>query len=357
MSFWDLIQPSFMFMVGVAMPYSYGRRAEQGESFLRMFGHVLARSVVLILLGVFLSSNGAQETNFTFVNVLTQIGLGYLFVFLLLGRGLALQLLAAAAILAGYWHFFYSFPLPPAGFDYSAVGVPGDVPIFEGLFAHWNMNANAASDADLTLLNWFHRSEPFLFNRGGYQTLNFVPSIATMLFGLMAGELMRSSATPAAKFNYLTLAGALLFAAGWAAGMTVCPVVKRIWSPSRALFSSGWTCWMLAAFYWVIDIKGYRRWAFPLVVVGMNSIAMYVMAQLIKPWTWQTLNTHLGWGIALFKQQFLSQLASFQSWLPTAISQPLFDGTFLPIFKEVSILVALWLVCLWLYRQRLFVRI
>ena len=89
-SFWDLIQPSFMFMVGVAMPFSYARREEKGESEWRMFGHVLFRSVILILLGVFLSSNWSPQTNFTFANVLAQIGLGYTFAYLCCDGGWSL---------------------------------------------------------------------------------------------------------------------------------------------------------------------------------------------------------------------------------------------------------------------------
>src|SRR5437660_674160 len=104
--FWDLIQPSFMFMVGVAMPFSYASRRAKGESNARILTHVVYRSIILILLGIFLSSNGRSQTDFTFVNVLTQIGLGYTFVFLFLGRRWWLQFLGVAAILTGYWLFF-----------------------------------------------------------------------------------------------------------------------------------------------------------------------------------------------------------------------------------------------------------
>src|SRR5260370_21363940 len=91
-SFWDLIQPSFMFMVGVAIPYSHASRVAKGQSSVRIAAHVVYRSVILILLGIFLSSNGSDQTNFTFVNVLTQIGLGYAFVYMLRGRSLGFQL-------------------------------------------------------------------------------------------------------------------------------------------------------------------------------------------------------------------------------------------------------------------------
>src|SRR3954471_16411177 len=96
--FWDLIQPSFMFMVGVALPYSAAARRARGDSEGRLFGHVLLRSFVLVVLGVFLSSNGSKSTNYTFVNVLTQIGLGYPFLYLLANRGRVVQLAAAAVI-------------------------------------------------------------------------------------------------------------------------------------------------------------------------------------------------------------------------------------------------------------------
>src|SRR4051812_35631913 len=107
-SFWDLIQPSFMFMVGVAMPYSYASRRAKGEAPASIWGHTLLRSAVLILLGIFLSSNWNKQTDFTFVNVLTQMGLGYSCVFLLLGRGRVVQFAAAIGILAGYWYLFYN---------------------------------------------------------------------------------------------------------------------------------------------------------------------------------------------------------------------------------------------------------
>lgn len=329
--FWDLIQPAFMFMVGVALPYSYASRKARGDSPTQIARHVLVRSIVLVLLGVFLASNGSKQTNFTFDNVLAQIGLGYAFVYLLLGRGFVPQLLAAGAILAGYWFLFFNHPLPGPGFDRASVGITPADQWFSGLFAHWNKNANFAADVDHGFLGLFRHSNSYPYNKGGYQTLNFVPSMATMLFGLMAGELLRSPRKPAVKLLYFLLAGAVCLGAGWWLGQTVCPIVKRIWTPSWAVYSAGWTLLMLAAFYAVIDIGGYRRWAFPLVVVGMNSITMYLMAQLLKPWIRQTLQTH--------------------------ISQHLFEGPYGPIVAATSVLLVLWLVCLWLYRQRIFVRL
>jgi predicted acyltransferase len=330
-AFWDLIQPSFMFMVGVALPYSYASRLARGESAARRAWHAVYRSLVLVFLGVFLYSIGHRETNYTFVNVLAQIGLGYWFVYLLVGRPRAVQLAAALTILATYWLAFYLYPAPGPDFDWQAVGVESDFPRLGGLFAHWNKNANFASAFDVWFLNRFPRSTPFAYNSGGYQTLNFVPSLATMIFGLMAGQMLRGGQAPPIKFRRLVVAGVICLAVGWVLGQSVCPVVKRIWTPSWAIFSTGWTCLMLAAFFWLIDVRGRRAWAFPLVVVGMNSIAMYLMAETLRDFIADTLRTHLG--------------------------QNIFAGIYGPMVQSASVLLVLWLVCLWLYRRRVFIRI
>lgn len=353
-SFWDLIQPSFMFMVGVAIPYSHASRLARGDSRLRIAGHVLLRSFILVLLGVFLSSNWSQQTNFSFVNVLTQIGLGYSFVYLLHGRGLVVQSLAAVGILAGYWYLFFQHP-STTELQVGSTAMPDFQGWQDGLFAHWNKHTNFAGWVDRQILAVFPYSDSYPFNAGGYQVLNFVPSMATMIFGLMAGELLRGPATPAQKWQRLFVAGALCLAVGLAAGYTVCPLVKRIWTPSWAVFSSGWTFWMLAAFYGLIDLKGYRRWAFPLVVVGMNSIAIYCMAQLLKPWVRQTLKTHLNhwWQIG----QSHLQPDSLRDTVQTGFGPELFQGTYGPIVQSAAVLFVFWLVCLWMYRQKIFIRI
>ena len=340
-SFWDLIQPSFMFMVGVALPYSFASRQARGESFGRMIRHALFRAGILILLAVFLSSPlqlsrgtptpEGPTTNWIFVNVLAQIGLGYVPVFLLVGRGLRVQLGFITAVLVGYTLFFGLWRLPGAAFDYRSVGVPDGWPHLTGWFAHWDKNSNAAHFFDVWFLNLWPRAEPFRFNAGGYQTLNFVPSMATMALGLIAGEFLRTPRGQGQKFLFLALAAVCCLALGWLMGLFAVPIVKRIWSPSWVVFSAGWTFAMLAIFYGIIDVIGWKRWAFPLVVVGTNSIAMYVMAQLLKPWAGRSLRIHLGRG-----------------W---------FEGDYGPIVLSASILLVLWLLCLWLYRQKIFLRI
>jgi heparan-alpha-glucosaminide N-acetyltransferase len=356
-TFWDLIQPSFMFLVGAAMPFSYVKRRAAGDTPLLMFGHAVYRSLVLIVLAIFLSSTAGPKTNFIFTNVLAQIGLGYTFVYMLLAVPPALQLGAAILILAGYWLFFAGHHLPAGGFPYGDYGADEPLLMMKDFFAHWNKNTNAAADFDRWFLNLFpgRDARPFLRNQGGYATLNFIPSIATMLFGVLAGELLGSSQTRGRKLRILFLAGLAGIALGLVLNVTLCPIVKRIWTPSWVVFSTGWTCWMLAAFFGLIDVAGYRRWAFPLVVVGMNSIAIYVMAQIMKPFVVSSLRIHLPLvGMVL---RYLKNLPLNASWLPTELPDVTFDGPNASLLQGLLTLLVLWLICFWMYRHRIFIKI
>jgi predicted acyltransferase len=337
-SFWDLIQPSFMFMVGVSMAYSYLKRQQQGESWGRMFGHACWRGLVLIALGIFLISNSARSTNWSLTNVLTQIGLGYPFLFLLWGRSLRTHVITAVALLLGTWLLYSSYP--HAGID-PAKGAP-EVGVsaawaqehLVGISPAWHKNANVGHAVDTWLLNKLPRREPFTFNSGGYLSINAIASLATMLFGLMCGELLRSARLPRRKLLVLVIAGLGGLAAGVIMHWLGSPLVKRIWTPSWAVYSTGWCCLILAALYAVIDLRQWRAWSFPLVVVGMNSIAIYAMGMLLRGWTAKTLETHLG--------------------------EDLFDifGTAnAPFVQATMVGLVFWLVCWWMYRRKIFLRI
>lgn len=339
--FWDLIQPSFMFMVGAAAAYSWASRAARGDSYGKLLRHTLVRSVVLVLLGVFLRTRGGKQTNFTFMDVVSQIGLGYTFLFLLWNRPRWVQGAAAALILFGYWLLFALYPLPAENFNYNSVGVRSGWKHLEGFQQHWDKGTNPAAKVDVWFLNLFPRAEPFAFDGSGYPTLNFIPATVTMLFGLLAGELLRGPRSRRAKFWLLVGSGAAAMAAGKVLDLTgICPIVKIIWTPSWTLFSTGWVLWMLASFYLVIDIAGWRRWAFPLVIVGMNSLLMYVMYSLLRRWFSDRLRIHFG-------QDLFDNVAR---WLHLG-------DAYVPIVESVLVLATMWLVCFWLYRQRIFVRI
>jgi heparan-alpha-glucosaminide N-acetyltransferase len=350
--FWDMIQPSFMFMVGVAMPYSYASRKAKGQSEAVIWFHTIWRALLLIALAIFLSSPASLpgETNYIFTNVLAQIGLGYVFVFLLRGRGLWVQLTGLAAVLVGSWLLFFLYPLPAPDFDFRSVGVPADWTHLPSWFAHWDKNTNAGWAFDVWFLNLFPRRSTFLYNEGGYTTLNFVPSMATMILGLMAGEMLRAPGRRSWKFLYLAAAGVFCVGVGSLAGEYVCPIVKRIWTPSWAIYSSGWTFLMLAGFYLVVDVIGWKRWALPLTVVGMNSIAIYCMSQLMRPFLRDRIHVHLNEPLATMSD-FLN--AQWNTQLGTAW----FGGPYGIVLESALILFVFWLICAWMYLRGIFLRI
>ncbi len=350
----DLIQPSFSFLVGVALPFSLAGRRGRGQSTPRVLLHAAWRSLVLIGLGIFLRSLNRPQTNFTFEDTLTQIGLGY-FPLVLLGLVRPRwQVAALVVLLVGYWGAFALYPLPDEGFySMETVGVPPDWPHhYKGFAAHWNKNSNLAWAFDTWFLNLFPREAPFLFNRGGYATLSFIPTLGTMILGLIAGGWLRRTRedvlppvaptgpdrdrlTPWQVVGYLLGAAVVCFAVSLTVdALGFGPIVKRIWTPSWALYSGGWCFLFLAAFFVVLDVWGLKMWAFPLLVIGANSIVAYLLADLVREFTPNALLRHLGHG-------------TFQ----------VLGVAYEPLLLGAAVLLVDWLILFWMYRRRLFLRI
>jgi heparan-alpha-glucosaminide N-acetyltransferase len=331
-SFWDLIQPAFMFMVGVAMPFSYAHRIARGDSTGKLASHALLRALVLIALGVFLQTHSTGlDSNRLLTNVLSQIGLGYFFVFLLLGRGARTQIAIAAIVLAGYWAWFVAHPVPDR-LPWAASESITDLSALDRYAKHFAFDMGPAAEVDVKLFNWLpphgriHSAHP-----AGYVTLNFIPSAVTMLLGVLAGTLLRSRRNEYEKVRLLAVGGAICMVCAIALSFTVCPVVKKIWTPAWTLYSGAWVLWMLAWLYWVIDVRGWRGWTFPLVIVGMNSLAMYLMGMLFKGWVSGRWQVYFGDGI--------------------------FAGAYGPTFEAIAVFAVFWLVCLYLYRSKIFFRV
>lgn len=334
----DLIQPSFSFLVGVALPYSIASRAARGESPTRMTLHALWRALLLILLGIFLRSTSRNLTHWTFEDTLTQIGLGYGFLFALGFRPVRDHWIAFGALLVGSFAAFAAWPLPPPDFDYSKVGVTAAWLQSHGLTgfaAHWQKGTNLAAAFDTWWLNLFPREKPFVFHSGGYATLSFVPTLATMVLGLIAGTVLRSARPAAAKVRWFAVAGAIGLTLGALLGwLGIVPVVKRIWTPSWVLYSGGWCFLLLALFYLIIDVRQRKAWAFPLVVVGANSIAAYLLAHGFDSYVEKNLLTHL-------------RPATFR----------IFGAAYQPLLLGAATLLTLWLILHWMWKRKLFLKI
>jgi heparan-alpha-glucosaminide N-acetyltransferase len=332
----DLIQPGFSFLVGAAMPFSIASRTGKGQGFWELLGHAVWRALVLIVLGILLRSIHHGQTYFTFEDTLTQIGLGYVFLFLLAFTRVRTQVIVMLMILIAFWGAFALYPAPGPNFDYARVGVPQNWEHnYTGFLSHFNKNSNLSWAFDVWFLNLFPRETPFVYNEGGWSTLSFVPTLATMILGLLTGEWLKSTKSKDEKLRGLVIAGVGLVLAGlafqWAG---ICPIVKRVWTSSYTLYSGGLVILMLAGFYALTDWKGWKRWTFPLIVVGTNSIAIYVMSWTMEDFIRSALQTNMG--------KVISALVS---------------PALLPVAYGLGVMLVFWTILFWMYRRKLFLKI
>ena len=332
----DMIQPAFSFLVGTSLAFSFSNRSREGQSWEWMFFHALVRSLILVFLGIFLRSLGKPSTNFTFDDTLTQIGLGYGLLFFFADRKPLTIALGAVGVLVFYWLVFALYPLPPSSFNYAAVGVPESWQHHaKGFAGHWNKNSNAAWAFDVWWMNLFPREKRFEFSEGGYCTLSFIPTLGTMLLGLLAGSWMRDIEQSGRRSAVFLTTAAVCFAGGLAMDhFGICPIVKRIWTPSWVLWSGAICFLWLLVLSWICDDARLTRWSFFFRVIGANSIVAYVMSWTIEGWLKQAIERHFGFAI--------------KTWVP----EP-----YRAFFLGCSVLLIFWLILLWLYRRKIFVRI
>ncbi|MFN7918521.1 MAG: DUF5009 domain-containing protein [Bryobacteraceae bacterium] len=298
---WDLIQPAFMFMVGVAMPFSFAKRAAQGAGFGANFGHVAWRAVVLVFLSQLFTAVQSNKFEFGLINVLSQIAFTYTLSFLIMQLPFVWQAVSAAALLGLHWGLFLAFPA--SGGAFAQTGNIGQV------IDQWLLGRNYS---------------------GYYVTINFISSTVTTLAGVWAGLLLRSERTQMEKLRIIVFSALGCLAGGLALAL-VNPMVKRIWTPSFTIYSLGWVLLGLAAMLWLVDMRGYRRLAFPMVVVGMNSIFAYCVFQLCRG------GIHRAVGV--FTGKF--------EWI----------GTLAPVLHATATFGVIWYVCHWLYQRRVFIKV
>jgi len=307
-TFEDLIWPSFMFMVGVSLPFAFAKRVKLGQSYSKMFFHAARRSVVLFLLGSVRESVSAKQPYLIELSsALQPIAIAYFVSFLLLRKTVKVQAIAAGSILLGYWLILALVPAP---------GIEAGTLI---------KDSNLVTALDKMILG---RSHP-----DGWGTLLCtVPTISTTIFGVMIGELLRSSRTSKNKMAVLGIAGTGGVIIGLGLHYSFLPSIMKLWTSSYGILSAGWACLMLLFFYWVIDVLGWRKWGFGFMVIGMNAIAIYV-------------------GVSLFGSHISRMLKIF---IDGAVSML---GSAGPLFEAACIFGVRWLILFWMYRRKIFIKV
>jgi predicted acyltransferase len=313
--FYDMIFPLFLFIAGVSMPFSILKRQKRGESMRKIYFHMLQRLFLLILLG--LIYNGLLRFDFEkqrYASVLARIGIAwFLAAIIVLNTSVRGQVYWFAGILIGYYVLMKFIPVPGFG---AGVLTP------EG---------NLAAFIDQKLLPGRLCCYTFGDNEGILSTL---PAICTALLGTFAGHLLISDAkwlSGLKKALILFAAGVIALALGKLWNLSF-PIIKNLWTSSFVLFAGGWSLILLSLFYLVIDVWGFRKWSFPFVVIGLNSITIYM------------LNS----GIIDFEQMgkyFFSGLAS------------LFSEPAQPVILVSGAVLCMWTFLYVLYRNKIFLKV
>jgi predicted acyltransferase len=313
--FYDLIFPLFLFLVGAVLPFSLGKFDGQGRG--AAYRRIARRVALLFALGL-LCNNVLQFDweNLRVAGVLQRIALCYgIAAVIVLNASTRVQVIASAAILLGYWALLAGVA-PPGG-------EPGD----------YSKEGNLAGWVDRHFLPG-RIMEPYYGFGDNEGLLSTIPAVATTLIGALAGAWLRSSRGDWEKVAGLAASGGAALALGWTWGQWF-PVIKNLWTSSFVLVAGGWSLLLLASFYAVIDAIGWRRWAFPLVVVGVNAITIYVVPRFLD-------FDHMA-------QFFLGGVyASSDRWI---------GGDFTPVAAAIGALIAKWLFLYYLYKRRIFLRV
>ncbi len=308
--FWDLVQPYFMFIVGVAMWFSVKKRESRGDSRRNITGHILRRCLLLLVFGVGLHIAYRGKLVWELWNVLSQLSVTILIAYTLMRLPGRTQLLISIALLL----------LSESLYRYT--GIPGyDQPFVKG--------QNFGSFMDMVLMG--------KINGGGWVAFNFIPTAAHTIWGVMAGKLLASSKKEWTKVQLLLIYGGLALILGYVLNYSgLDPIIKRICTTSFVLVSGGWALLTLAFFFWLVDIRGVKKWTWFFAVVGMNPIFIYLFMETAG------------------KQWMVDFSASFVADGLVRVGA----GENLAFFANSLVVLALaWGICYWLYRKRIFFRI
>ncbi len=306
MHFWDLIQPFFMFIVGVAMPLSFTKRMAKGDSYKDLRIHAFKRAFLMLLLGWGLYCIDPGVIVFRFQNVLAQLGVAYILAFLVIRKSVVVQIgfsLVLLLITEGLYRFF-----PVEGFT------------------------NAFVDGE-NFPTWFNMLISGEERGDGWAMFNAIPTAAHTIWGVLAGQLLIGNYPAKKKLQILCIAGVIGLVIGY--GLSpITPIIKKIATSTFVFASGGWSLIALALCYWLIDIKKYQKGVLYFAVVGMNPLFIYLFA-------------HVG-GADLIKKIVLPFSNGLFGWTGELGAQ---------IILSCIVLFLLWYICYWMYKKNIFIRI
>jgi predicted acyltransferase len=303
---WDLVQPFFMFIVGVAIPFAVAKRLERGDQYSDVLKHALRRSLLLLLFGWGLYCIGPGRITFRFQNVLAQLSVTYLIAFLMMNRSFRVQLGFSIILLAFTEGIYRWFPV--TGY-------------------------NQPFTPDHNFGAWFDMLISGELSSGHWVSFNAIPTTAHTMWGVLAGQLLMSKRTSTQKIKFLVISGVIGLVIGYGLD-PVTPIIKRIATTSFVFASGGWCLLALALSYWFIDVKNYRDWTKFFAIVGMNPLFIYLFAE-----------------------------ADGGAWLYNIVkpfSMGLFTWTGIISAKIITSLIVwglLWYICYWLFKRKIFIKI
>jgi predicted acyltransferase len=309
--FEDLIMPLFLFIVGVVMPYSFQKRLDAGQSKTRLYLHIIKRTVILFILGMIAQGNLLDydlSKLHIYSNTLQAIAAGYVIAaVIMLNLGIRWQIAVTGILLVLFWLLMVLVPVPGHG---AGVLTP---------------DGNLAIYIDRVILGRFidGTNPPYTW------ILSSMTFPCTVMLGVMAGHLLRLDEAGIRKVLWLLAAGGGCIVAGLLWNLFF-PIIKHIWTSSFVLFSAGLCFMLLALFYLVIDVLGFRRWAFGFVVIGTNAIAVYMAVHIIN-------FRNIG-GV------FVRGLEKYA-------------GNWYPFIYATAGFAVVWLILWWMYRKKTFIKI
>jgi predicted acyltransferase len=307
--FWDLIQPFFMFIVGVAIPFAVANRLKKGDSIRTITLHAIKRAFLLLFLGWGLYFVGAGKLVFRFQNVLAQLAVTYLVAFLIRNKSFRFQIIFTLVILLIIDLAYRFFPVE--GFNNPWVN-------FENLGA------------------WFNNKIEGVDKASEWATLNFVSTTAHTVWGVLCGKLLMSDKSPGEKIRILLIAGVSALVIGYSLDLlNITPIIKKIATSSFVFASGGWAILVLCFSYWLIDVKKqFIKGSKMFIIVGMNSIFIYMFFSI--------------GGAGLISKLIAPFSKLLFSWGGEVT---------VGIITGLGVWAALWYLCYYLYKNKLFIKI